>query len=175
LFVIDDIADSFDYRNKYAIIQYLIEIANGTSLFKQIILTHNFDFFRTVHRRFVHRDDCLMAVRTHDEVKLTKSEGIRNIFVNKWKKEFFKDDRMRIASIPFMRNLIEYTLGTDEPDYETLTSLLHWKPGSPAVTNKTLDDIYNKLFPKSKGTHANPAGVVLDMIQSEASSCLRKR
>ena len=42
LFVIDDIADSFDYKNKYAIIQYLQDISED-ALFKQIILTHNFD------------------------------------------------------------------------------------------------------------------------------------
>ena len=46
IFIVDDIADSFDYKNKYAIIQYLIDIAEEPH-FKQIILTHNFDFFRT--------------------------------------------------------------------------------------------------------------------------------
>lgn len=40
--IIDDIADSFDYKNKYAIIEYLKEISNFK--FRQIILTHNFDF-----------------------------------------------------------------------------------------------------------------------------------
>lgn len=44
LFVFDDIADSFDYRNKYAIIQYLTDISQ-TAHFSEIILTHNFDFF----------------------------------------------------------------------------------------------------------------------------------
>ena len=29
LFVFDDIADSFDYQNKYAIVQYLKEISRG--------------------------------------------------------------------------------------------------------------------------------------------------
>jgi wobble nucleotide-excising tRNase len=50
LLVVDDIADSFDYKNKYAIIQYLLDIAQRPN-FKQIILTHNFDFFRTVNGR----------------------------------------------------------------------------------------------------------------------------
>ncbi len=47
LFVIDDIADSFDYKNKYAIIEYLKEISE-VSKFYLIILTHNFDFHRSV-------------------------------------------------------------------------------------------------------------------------------
>src|SRR5699024_662214 len=50
LLVIDDIADSFDYRNKYAIIEYLKEIVNIESFFP-IMLTHNFDFYRTVAGR----------------------------------------------------------------------------------------------------------------------------
>ena len=41
LFIIDDIADSFDYKNKYAIIEYLCEMANQPN-FKLIILSHNF-------------------------------------------------------------------------------------------------------------------------------------
>ncbi len=43
LFIIDDIADSFDYKNKYAIVEYLQEISEHDN-FYSIILTHNFDF-----------------------------------------------------------------------------------------------------------------------------------
>ena len=50
LVIIDDIADSFDYQNKYAIIQYLDDISKD-GLFKLIIMTHNFDFFRTIEGR----------------------------------------------------------------------------------------------------------------------------
>ncbi len=60
LFVIDDIADSFDYANKYAIVEYLKEIQEfeikigdkKIKPFYSIILTHNFDFFRTLSARF---------------------------------------------------------------------------------------------------------------------------
>jgi ABC-type lipoprotein export system ATPase subunit len=48
--IIDDIADSFDYKNKYAIIEYLQEIAEDKN-FKMLILTHNFDFFRSIQMR----------------------------------------------------------------------------------------------------------------------------
>lgn len=50
LFIVDDIADSFDYKNKYAIIEYLKDIGDN-EIFHQIILTHNFDFHRTVSSR----------------------------------------------------------------------------------------------------------------------------
>jgi ABC-type lipoprotein export system ATPase subunit len=50
LFIVDDIADSFDYKNKYAIVEYLNDIMNN-SHFYLMIFTHNFDFFRTINNR----------------------------------------------------------------------------------------------------------------------------
>lgn len=52
LIVIDDIADSFDYKNKYAIVEYLRDIAQ-VSHFYLFILTHNFDFHRIVGGRII--------------------------------------------------------------------------------------------------------------------------
>lgn len=121
IFVVDDIADSFDYKNKYAIIQYLNDVANEPQ-FNQIILTHNFDFFRTVESRFVKYSQCLMASKRSSGITLKPATGIKNIFVNDWKLNFFSDPQKRIASIPFIRNLIEYTKGDQDPDFLTLTS-----------------------------------------------------
>jgi hypothetical protein len=50
LVVVDDLADSFDYQNKYAIIQYLKDTSED-GFFKLIVMTHNFDFFRTIEGR----------------------------------------------------------------------------------------------------------------------------
>lgn len=50
VFIIDDIADSFDYKNKYAIVEYLYEIAQNNN-FYLLILSHNFDFYRTISSR----------------------------------------------------------------------------------------------------------------------------
>ena len=55
LFIVDDIADSFDYKNKYAIVEYLYEIAQDDK-YSMIILSHNFDFYRTISSRLgLHR------------------------------------------------------------------------------------------------------------------------
>jgi hypothetical protein len=125
VFIIDDIADSFDYKNKYAIIQYLKDIAEEP-FFSQIILTHNFDFFRTINSRgLVSYAHCLMASKTIDSIALEKATGIKNIFANDWRPNFFKDDKKKIASIPFIRNLIEFTKSDKDPDFIKLTSLLH--------------------------------------------------
>ena len=133
IFVIDDIADSFDYKNKYAIIEYLREIAEDKKFF-QIILTHNFDFFRTVNSRYIKYPNCFMVFRTSAGLSLKQAEGIKNVFVNDWKLKFYEDPKKRIASIPFIRNIIEYTKGEQDVNYQKLTSLLHRKSDSDQIT-----------------------------------------
>jgi hypothetical protein len=172
LFIIDDIADSFDYRNKYAIIQYLMDIAK-TPTFKLIILTHNFDFFRTACLRFVGYSGCLMASKSSSGLSIDRASGIKNPFVNEWKGHFFDDEKKRIASISFMRNLIEYTQGQDNSDFHTLTSLVHSKPGSKKIVQSDLDEIYKTLFPGGNGrAHPSPRKSVVESIHEEARKCL---
>ena len=173
LFVVDDIADSFDYKNKYAIIQYLQDISDGPE-FKQIILTHNFDFFRTVNGRFVSYDACLMASKVGSEIELSPAVGIRNPFLRDWKAHLFEDGQRRVASISFARNLIEHTRGETDPDYLRLTSLLHWKSDSEQIRQKDLDAIYRGLF-RETGEFANGDEAVVDLITREANDCLNGR
>lgn len=172
VFVVDDIADSFDYRNKYAIIQYLREIAEEP-YFKQILLTHNFDFFRTVSTRFVGYSGCLMASRGLDGVTFRQASGVQNVFVNDWKKHFFTDAKKRIASIPFMRNLIEYTRGDTDKDYLSLTALLHWKAETATLSQQDLDAIYHRLFSGKKPAKkwAQPTELIVNSIGVEVLTC----
>lgn len=171
LLVVDDIADSFDYKNKYAIVQYLADLAEAPR-FKQLILTHNFDFYRTIQSRgLVHRSNCFMASKTADGVALQEAVGIKNVFVNLWKPQFYTELRSKIGCIPFMRNLIEYTKGDGDPDYVLLTSLLHWKAVSGQITVADLDGVYERLF-GSTGQSPNPAASVVALIDAEAQDCL---
>jgi hypothetical protein len=174
LLVIDDIADSFDYQNKYAIIQYLKDNSeDGGGLFKQIIMTHNFDFFRTIESRFVGYGHCLMASRSATkEISLMKPFGIRNVFVRDWKKEFFTDAKKKIACVPFLRNLVEYTEGDKDPKFLKLTSILHWMPDSAGITVADVDDIYNAICGGPKKKSANGQKLFCDLIFEEAKSCL---
>ena len=171
LMVVDDIADSFDYKNKYAIIQYLRDIEEETN-FKQILLTHNFDFFRTVCSRFIKYSHCLMASKTAKGITVEPATGIKNVFVNDWKPNFFKDTKKRIASIPFIRNIIEFTKADTDPDFIKLTSLLHFKANTGAVAQSDLDTIYQRAF-GSTGSFAGTAGPVIDSIHKEAQNCLK--
>jgi hypothetical protein len=171
LFVVDDIADSFDYKNKYAIIQYLKEIASDTK-FKQIILTHNFDFFRTIESRdVVDYSHCLMVNKTDQATELFAATYIRNPFQNDWVKHF-DDDIKLAASIPFVRNLVEYTRGVDDPDYEKLTSLLHIKSNTLSITKADLKTIFEKNLPNLKFSMSNKEASVVERIYEIANDCL---
>lgn len=128
LFIIDDIADSFDYKNKYAIIEYLKDIADDPR-FKMIILTHNFDFYKTIKKRLESVNNWegnFKAVKSASEVNLVPGEK-QDVFPL-LRKNFSTCEKSFISCIPFVRNLIEYTIGTKNTNYLTLTSLLHIKP-----------------------------------------------
>jgi ABC-type cobalamin/Fe3+-siderophores transport system ATPase subunit len=169
LMVIDDLADSFDYQNKYAIIQYLRDI-NEDRLFKQIIMTHNFDFFRVMNSRFV-RQNCLMASKTSAGLTLESAEGfVQNPFVKVWKGKLFKNNKCKIAAIPFVRNLLEFTIGSSDPNYKKLTSLLHWKTDTATLTVAHLDTIYNAVFTTTDAS-ANGKDLLIDLFQKEADLC----
>lgn len=173
LFIIDDLADSFDYKNKYAIIQYLKEMAEHAD-FKLILLTHNFDFFRTLlSRGVVSYNRCFMAQKGESKVVLDQAAHVKNPFIHGFKKNFFTDGMQRIASIPFVRNILEYTKGDDDPDYITLTSLLHWKQDSASITNADLDRIFNGTFHgQGNASWGSPAGSVFDLALEQADLAL---
>lgn len=171
LFVIDDIADSFDYKNKYAIIHYLKEMSEQQN-FRLLILTHNFDYFRTLESRKVATyNNCFMVQKNDDRVALARAEGIRNPFISDFKLRFFDSRMKRIASIPFLRNIAEYTKGEEDPDYLVLTSLLHWKQDTGTVSQADLDTIFKRVF-GGHGAWSSPNEPVLTLIMTEANVAL---
>jgi hypothetical protein len=112
-----------------------------------------------------------MASKTSVGLTLESAEGfVQNPFVKVWKGKLFKDNKCKIAAIPFVRNLLEMTIGSTDPNYKKLTSLLHWKTDTAALTIANLDAIYNSVF-VSKGSSANGADLVIDLIQKEANLC----
>lgn len=142
LFIIDDIADSFDYKNKYAIIEYLWNMKES-SLFHLFIMTHNYDFYRTVKGRLsIFGDNKLLASKSGVDIEIIKDELGNNPF-SYWKKHL---DEMKylIASIPFVRNLAEYT-GNQET-CNTLTSLLHVKPNSSGISVSDLRIAFGEVL-----------------------------
>lgn len=145
LIVIDDIADSFDYKNKYAIVEYLKDMQDNKN-FNIIILTHNFDFYRTIGTRLdLSRQNCIMVSKDDKEIKLMQGEYLQNVFEG-WKKQIYSNDRILIASIPFVRNLSEYIEGKESDNYKVLTNLLHLKENTESITLGDLINIYKSVW-----------------------------
>ena len=163
IFVIDDIADSFDYKNKYAIIEYIKDISRD-AIFSQIILTHNFDFYRTVGGRLaIVRDARLHTVKTMDGVSFTQEKYQNNPFIH-WRKHLTQPE-MLIASIPFVRNLAEYCGHKAQED--ELTSLLHIKTNTHLITIKELESTFNAVLSADVRADLSDLGhenIVLHMI-----------
>lgn len=155
LVILDDISESFDYKNKHAIIEYISDIAEYTSLqgekvFKVILLTHNFDFYRTVASRITKPGNSYIAYTDGGKINFEKGQYTRNLFGH-YKDEIAKEnkDNIVVASIPFVRNLIEYTEGDSNPEYLKLTSLLHYKPDTTTIELGEIEKIYNQYWCKS--------------------------
>jgi hypothetical protein len=145
LIVLDDVADSFDYKNKYAIIEYLSDIAED-NLFKMLILTHNFDFYRTTVSRLqdqINANTIFFVSRNSNNREIVLKQGI-------WKPDILKrriidklnQKRPFLSCIPFARNIIEYTKGDNNDDYALLTACLHIKDVTPSITLNLLKNIF---------------------------------
>lgn len=123
LLIFDDIVDSFDYRNKHAVVEYLDDIRENVN-FKIIIMTHNFDFYRAIARFGASK----FMIHRNDERKIVFERG-------EYTKEFIKslktnDENIKknfITLIPFVRNILEYIKNEKDKEYLLLTNCLHIK------------------------------------------------
>ena len=138
LLVFDDIADSFDYKNKYAIIEYINDLAKDGH-FKIFILTHNFDFYRTVVSRLQTKIARVVTKNEERTVKMTPAFAQPDILKRRLLHNITQR-RAFIACIPFARNIIDYTQG-DSDDYKLLTACLHLKNNGIKTKDKTLGQI----------------------------------
>lgn len=169
LLIIDDIADSFDYKNKYAIIEYFNEISK-IPFFRLIFLTHNFDFHRTISSRLrIARNRRLFAKKSQGALSFTQEKYQKNPFTA-WKKNLATNSDYLVASIPFVRNLAEYCHGEASPHYNTLTSLLHIKPNSSGLTISDLENtIKSTLTDQANLTLPNPNTSAIQLIYDRAN------
>ncbi len=176
LVIADDIAESFDYKNKYAIIEYLQEMMSDSNL-HFIVLTHNFDFYRTVANRAKEIVSPMMVQRVQNGLEIVLPKYVfKNPFEQIRKGIMDNKDKDIVTSIPFIRNIIEYTRGRqDDVNYGKLTSLLHIKSRTKEITIKELEDIFNEELNTSPSlTFANGRenekayGLIIDLARKEA-------
>lgn len=143
IIILDDIADSFDYKNKYAIIEYIRDL-NNDPRFKQIILTHNFDFYRTVDSRLNLKDSVFMTTQdSNGNIELKRGKYRRDVFENYFT-EKAREPKIFVSLIPFVRNIIEYTKGHESTEYETLTCCLHMKSATEEISANGICEILKK-------------------------------
>jgi hypothetical protein len=176
LFIIDDIADSFDYKNKYAIIEYLNDISKVND-FYMIILSHNFDFYRTISGRLnLDRKNKFHAIKRNDEIKI-KKEYYQKQPLNNWKNNLNKKKNI-IALIPFVRNLIEYGVDREvnrfsniQQDELFLTNLLHIKISTKVINFGELKKVYLEYLGKDNfNIDINDTDKVYDLVINIANT-----
>lgn len=170
LLIIDDIADSFDYKNKYAIIEYFNEISK-IPFFRLVFLTHNFDFHRTISSRLqIARSRRLFARKNQGVLTFVQEKYQKNPFTT-WKSDLARNSAFLVASIPFVRNLAEYCHGADSPHYLMLTSLLHVKADTATLTIGDLEAAFKAtLLDQAALSLQNPTGSAMQLIYDEAET-----
>lgn len=150
LLIFDDIADSFDYKNKYAIIEYIKDL-HELGTFKLIILTHNFDFYRTISSRLFLGSSVFMTTKNDNrEIKLVNGQYRQDIFPHFTSR--ISEPKIFISLIPFVRNIIDYSDGKDCSNYKLLTSCLHEKSESVTITNDKVLEIFKLKLNKCNGS-----------------------
>lgn len=151
LLVFDDIADSFDYKNKYAIVEYLYDLKRDGN-FKILVLTHNFDFYRTVVSRLEPGGNiCFADKKTDRSVKMCKGIYKTDILKNRMLGKL-TERKAFIACIPFVRNIIEYKEGEGSDNFKKLTSCLHLKPDTAGIDFNEIKAIFDDVVKASGDT-----------------------
>lgn len=117
LVILDDIVDSFDYKNKYAFLEYISEVSEQYTNINLILLTHNFDFFRLLESRLrpITGNHFFIASKANGKINLNPAdcfELFRHMRINA-----HSDEKIWLATLPFVRNLAE--LKTDDTTDQT--------------------------------------------------------
>lgn len=170
--VMDDIADSFDYQNKYAIVEYIKDLAErSNNKFFILIMTHNYDFYRTISSRLNNSISHLWMVERKNNGYISIEQGqykgdvFANAFVGK-----DKDDKIFISMIPYVRNLIEYSQGEEDNKYLLLTSCLHQKKDSLSITESQVIEAMEN-YTRGKGMKRSKSDKKMyDIIMETAES-----
>lgn len=173
--VLDDIADSFDYKNKYAIIEYLYDLSvDYSNNIHMIILTHNYDFFRSLRQR------CQMTWRTSPKVflarrdsgKITLQGAVHADEFGRLKDLSSTNIRAALSLVPMARNIIEYREGHSVGDYATLTDVMHNKIASSSISiDTTISLLTSNVRGLNLASHAS-THPVQDKIITEADAAL---
>jgi len=134
ILIFDDIADSFDYANKHAIVEFISALSAKSAL-SIIMLTHNFDFFRLFGSRVASKygANCYFAIKEPSkDIKLFPGNYFSNIFQNYLVKNATPQNKpsFALSLVTFGRAIIELTDINHETnaDYLLYTLVMHYRP-----------------------------------------------
>lgn len=145
--VLDDAVDSFDYKNKYGIIDYLVDVNKDPNI-QLIIFTHNFDFYRssilafgkvTTNQYFMYKDD-------NNDITFYDSKNkhyyLEVCKFNDWKNA--PTASQYYSLIPFFRSTMQLESNSHNPDVQAIDEYLHYDDTlSPTKDFSRLDAILN--------------------------------
>jgi hypothetical protein len=98
-------------------------------------------------------------------------EGLKNPFIKDWKNNL-NDKKKLVASIPFVRNLIEYKEGDSHEDYLTLTSVLHMKDETDNITLQKIGEIFSRTVSNINFPTQDRTKKISNFIFEAADKCL---
>ncbi len=122
LLVFDDISDFFDYKNKHAIIEYLNDLQE-CGQFKLLVMTHNFDFYRTLASRLGIPREQIKMIRKNDAREIIFENG-----------GYLKD---------FVKHIKD---SQKDNDYIKFTSCLHMKKDTKNIQIQDISKIFDSVF-----------------------------
>ncbi|MEG0403860.1 MAG: hypothetical protein RR571_05710 [Anaerorhabdus sp.] len=146
--ILDDLVETFDYSNRIAFIEYIQDMKkNGSNI---ILLTHNFDFFRTLSSRLGNEFEKYSAYNTNGIVTLCKNDVffLKNsqIMMIKDLSEGTSEKNLNfreyfLSSLPFVREVFGF-IG----DSNRFVYLFHYKEDKLSVKiADVVKDIQDKI------------------------------
>lgn len=117
IIILDDIVETFDYANRHAFIEYINDLVKENV--SVIILTHNYEFYRTLKSRIPNLDN-LVAYSNKGKVYIEEN---RKINVDTEKVFEINNINQFIYAIPYMREIKTML----KEDTTILDNCLHYK------------------------------------------------
>ena len=158
--VLDDVVETFDYSNRYAFIEYILDmIDNNVNI---IVLTHNYEFYKSLSMK----TDKLTKLSAHSDkgtVTIEKNSKL-NIKIEDIFKDINKDNVL--FTIPFLRETKVMLC----QDTTLLDNCLHYKSETSQVTVNDLLEYYKKMGFQIKNIEKHKDTKYLDFLFDKADS-----
>lgn len=134
LVIMDDVIETFDYANRNGFIEYIKELTKNERI-KLLVLTHNYEFYKSLHYRC--RSELFPHIAERDTTtgKIIVSKNWDFANSGNGYLRGINDIKKLIVAIPFTRQILS-NIGTET---SILTSCLHYKKGEVYTLEEVID------------------------------------